>query len=60
MLHRDSMIHVTLARKLMTDGDMARLRYATLVIRMAIERLFYRLLPSYREELPDDLLKHWQ
>lgn len=60
MLHRDSMNHVNLARKLITTGDEVSLRYAALEIRIAIERLFYKLLPAYREELPDDLLKRWQ
>jgi hypothetical protein len=54
------MNHVTLARKLMAVEDAASLRYAALELRMAIERLFYSLLPSYREELPDDLMKVWQ
>jgi hypothetical protein len=44
----------------METGDEASLRYAALEIRMAIEQLFYKLLPSYREELPGDLMKHWQ
>ena len=54
------MNHVTRARTLIMAGDEASLGYAALEIRMAIERLFYRLLPSYREELPDDLLERWQ
>lgn len=60
MLLDVSMNHVILARKLMSIGDEASLRYAALEIRMSIEQLFYKLLPSYREELPDDLLKIWQ
>jgi hypothetical protein len=44
----------------MAVGDEASLRYAALEIRMAIELLFYRLIPSYRDELPDEVLKQWQ
>ncbi len=54
------MNHVVLAKKLISIGDEASLRYAALEIRMSIEQLFYKLLPSYREELLDDLLKRWQ
>lgn len=60
MLHHDSMNHVVRARKLMSAGEPESLRYATLELRMAIERLFYKLLPSYRDELSDDVLKQWQ
>ena len=44
----------------MLVGDEASLRYAALEIRMAIELLFYKLIPSYRDELPDEVLKQWQ
>jgi hypothetical protein len=54
------MDRVNVARSLITAGDEASLRYAALEIRMAIELMFYKLLSSYKEELPDDLLKHWQ
>lgn len=60
MLFSASMDHIAAARNLMTAGDEASLRYAALEIRMAIELMFYKLLPSYKEELPDELLKHWQ
>jgi DNA-directed RNA polymerase subunit RPC12/RpoP len=60
MLLHDSMIHANQARKLMAVGGEASLRYAALEIRMAIELLFYKLIPSYRDELPDEVLKQWQ
>jgi len=53
------MNNVHRAKALLT-GDEAKLHYAALEIRMAIEALFYKLLQSYREELPDDLLRRWQ
>lgn len=60
MLLHDSMTHASQARKLMSVGDKASLRYAALEIRMAIELLFYKLIPSYRDELPDEVLNQWQ
>lgn len=60
MLFSASMVHITAARSLIVAGDEASLRYAALEIRMAIELMFYKLLPSYKVELPDELLKHWQ
>src|SRR5258705_488452 len=60
MLLQTSMNHVLTARQLLACEDEPHLRYAALELRMAIEQLFYKLLPSYREELPDDLLKQWQ
>ena len=56
----ESTNHITLARQLMASEDLASLRYAALEIRLAIELLFYQLLPSYKEELPDSIFKNWQ
>lgn len=48
------------ARRLLQSGDERALRYAALETRMAIEELFYVLLPYYADELPSDILKRWQ
>jgi hypothetical protein len=48
------------ARRVLESGEGRNLRYAALEIRIAIERLFYVLLPHYRDELPDDIVKLWQ
>lgn len=47
-------------RKLLATGNTRDVRYAALEARMAIEGLFYALLPYYRDELPDDIVKTWQ
>jgi 6-pyruvoyl-tetrahydropterin synthase len=60
MFLQDSKIHVARARILMAAGDEANFRYAALEIRTAIEHMFYKLLPLYREEVPYDLVKQWQ
>jgi hypothetical protein len=51
---------VSATRRLLEAGDVRSLRYAALEMRMAIEQLFYALLPHYRDELPDDIVKQWQ
>lgn len=60
MLLQSSMNHVIRARVLIEQGDETHIRYAALELRMAIESGFYRLLPVYKEELPDDIVKSWQ
>lgn len=51
---------VAAGRALIATGNPQNLRYGALEARMAIEGLFYALLPHYREELPDDIVKKWQ
>ncbi len=49
------------AKTLIAEGSGDSLRYATLQLRMAIEYLFYELVPLYKQELPDDILStRWQ
>ena len=54
------MDHITQATALIEVGGETNLRYAALEIRMAIEILFYKLVPQYKDELPDDILKQWR
>jgi len=51
---------IAAANRLLSTKDSRDLRYAALEARMAIEGLFYALLPHYRDELPDDIVKRWQ
>lgn len=60
MLLQRSMIHVERARRALAADDPSDLVYAALEARMAIEELFYALIPQYAEELPSDVLKRWQ
>lgn len=59
MLHAVAESHAVEGRRLLDAGDAASLRHAALEARMAIELLFYALLPHYTEELPDDLARRW-
>jgi hypothetical protein len=52
--------HVANVQILLGRDDEHSVIYAALEIRMAIESLFYALLPQYEEEIPEDLLKQWQ
>jgi predicted RNA-binding Zn-ribbon protein involved in translation (DUF1610 family) len=60
MLLHETAEHVRRARELIATGDPGQLRYAALELRMAIEAAFYRLVPQYREELSDELLREWR
>lgn len=60
MPHAETIACVEKAKALLKNGDADSLRYASLQLRMAIEYLFYELVPLYREELPEDILKSWQ
>jgi DNA-directed RNA polymerase subunit RPC12/RpoP len=61
-IHYRAMEHLEKAKQLIEQGDADALRYAALDLRYAIEHLFYRLIPQYKTELPDDVLegKTWQ
>ena len=48
------------AESLIAKGDDDSIRYACLELRMAIEHLFYDLIPLYADEVPTDILKKWQ
>jgi hypothetical protein len=49
------------AESLIETGDLDSLRHASLQLRMGIEYLFYELIPSYKDELPDDIMTaNWQ
>lgn len=48
------------ADSLIESGGEDNLRYACLQLRMAIEHLFYELIPLYSDELPTDILNKWQ
>jgi hypothetical protein len=61
MPHHETLACLRKAEPLIEAGDVDSLRYATLQLRMAIEYLFYELVPLYRQELPDDILTAaWQ
>lgn len=60
MLLQRAIANVKNARRLLARDDEDSLRYAALETRMAIEELFYALIPYYKEELPEDLLRRWQ
>jgi hypothetical protein len=53
------MDHVARAREHLASGTETGLRHAALELRMAIERIAYRFLPLYSQELTDDILKGW-
>jgi len=60
MLLQKAIDHVERARALMRSGGKSDLTHSALETRMAIEELFYALIPQYRDELPSDILKRWQ
>lgn len=60
MMHRASMACADKAEALIAKGDDDSLRYACLELRMAIEHLFYDMIPSYADEVPNDLIRQWQ
>ena len=60
MVHTETVSCVKKAEVLLEADDPDSLCYASLQLRMAIEHLFYELIPLYREELPDDIVNRWQ
>lgn len=60
--HAETIHCVEKATTLLAASETAdSLRYASLQLRMAIEYLFYELVPLYQDELPDDLVvRTWQ
>ena len=60
MLFHKAYDHAQRARHLLQDDDGSSVTYAALETRMAIEELFYALIPAYRQELPSDIMKSWQ
>lgn len=61
-IHYRAVEHLQKARRLLSSGDDDALRYAALELRYAIEHLFYRLIPAYKDELPQSVLdgSTWQ
>ncbi|HUY90517.1 MAG TPA: hypothetical protein VMV10_17400, partial [Pirellulales bacterium] len=59
-IHQNTKLCVDKAEALIEKGDEDRLRYACLELRMAIEHLFYDLLPRYADEVPTDMARRWQ
>lgn len=51
---------VSRARAELASGDRARLRFAALELRMAIEAVTYERAQSYREEIPQSEYRTWQ
>src|SRR5947207_2664742 len=51
------MKHLDKAKLLLAEGGDDNLRYAALEMRYCIEHLFYKVIPQYKDELPDDVLK---
>jgi len=61
MAHQKTHTCICNAEKLLEESSPDSLRYAALQLRMAIEYLFYELIPLYQEELPDDITSStWQ
>ena len=60
MPHAETIACVEKAKDLLKNADADSLRYASLQLCLAIEYLFYELVPLYREEVPADILKSWQ
>ena len=56
-IHREAMEHLDKARRLLDAGDVDSLRYAALEMRYCIEHLFYKVVPQYKDELPDNVLR---
>ena len=56
-IHWEAMRHLDKAKQLLATSDDDQLRYAALELRYAVEHLFYKLIPSFKEELPDDVLE---
>jgi hypothetical protein len=52
--------HIKLARALLASDDAAKLRYAALELRMAIEAIVYEKLRLYAPRLPTAVLDKWQ
>jgi len=59
MLFQQAVDHVNRAREFLASNSESGVRHAALELRMAIERIAYRFLPLYAEELTDDILKGW-
>ena len=55
-IHYEAMDHLDKAKALIAAGGDDNLRYAALEMRYCIEHLFYKVVPQYRDELPDDVL----
>jgi hypothetical protein len=62
MLLQEAMNHVDKARQFLSEPDETSVRHAALELRLAIERIVYRLVALYSEELTDDVLTglEWQ
>jgi DNA-directed RNA polymerase subunit RPC12/RpoP len=56
-IHHRAMKHLQKAKALIASGVADDLRYAALEMRYCIEHLFYGFVPSYKQELPDDVLE---
>src|SRR5262245_53469429 len=56
MAHALTIACVEKAEKMLRNDDLDSFRYASLQLRMAIEYLFYELVPLYKDELPADIL----
>jgi hypothetical protein len=54
-IHREAMSYLDKAKNLLARGAEDDLRYAALEMRYCIEHLFYKLIPHYRDYLPDNV-----
>ena len=59
-IHFNSIKHLEKAKVLASSAKYDSLLYAALELRYAIECIFYRLIPLYKDELPTDMLKEWR
>src|SRR5438105_3580102 len=55
-IQHQAMSHLDKAKCLLEAGGDDDLRYAALEMRYCIEHLFYKVIPQYKDELPDDVL----
>lgn len=59
-IHHEPMKCLAKGIQLARSDDVDSLRYACLQLRMAIEHLFYELIPLYKDELPTEVFDQWQ
>ncbi len=60
VVHGRTLQSVEKAKSLIAEDNEDSQRYACLQLRMAIEHLYYELIPLYEAELPTDIRKNWQ
>jgi len=57
-IHHKALQHLAKSKQLIAVGGDDELRYAALELRYCIENLFYELIPHYKDELPDTVMRN--